>query len=144
MPRSRSASNPHARTRSDHTTETAEDYVEAIASIIDDRGSCRGVDLAKRFAVSHATVNRSVTRLQKQGLISTRPYRPIVLTSKGKKLASISKERHQTVHDFLIAIGVDEATAAVDAEGIEHHVSKKTLDCLKQVTRRLHRSRLSK
>jgi len=31
------------------------------------------------------------------------------------------------VVDFLLAIGVDEATAHQDAEGIEHHVSDATL-----------------
>ena len=35
--------------------------------------------------------------------------------------------RHQTVIEFLVALGVDEETAAYDAEGIEHHVSEATL-----------------
>ena len=39
---------PHRRTRRDHATETAEDYVEAIADIVDEHGSCRVVDLARR------------------------------------------------------------------------------------------------
>ena len=79
-----SGNNPHLRTRSDHANETAEDYVEAIANIIDESESCRCVDLARCFAVSHVTVNRIVTRLEKQGLVSTEPYRPILLTVKVK------------------------------------------------------------
>ena len=132
--------NPHFRTRRDHSTETAEDYVEAIADIIDRSGTCRGVDLAKHFAVSHVTVNRTVTRLQKEGLISTEPYRPILLTPKGKRLALASRQRHEIVHRFLLAIGVDEKTAAIDAEGIEHHVSPKTLTCLRKLTREIQGS----
>jgi DtxR family manganese transport transcriptional regulator len=31
------------------------------------------------------------------------------------------------VLDFLLALGVDERTAQLDAEGIEHHVSPATL-----------------
>ena len=118
---------PHQRTRHDHASETAEDYVEAVADIIDAEGSCRLKDLAQRFAVSHVTANRIVARLVSKELLSTEPYRPIELTSAGRKLARECKDRHRIVHAFLLAIGVDEQTAAIDAEGIEHHVSKKTL-----------------
>ena len=34
------------RTRSDHQKELAEDYVELIADIIDERGIARGTDVA--------------------------------------------------------------------------------------------------
>lgn len=86
---------PHQRTRRDHSTETAEDYVEAVAEIVVARGSCRLVDLADYFAVSHVTANRTVARLQKEGLLSTEPYQPIELTAKGKRLATRCRERHE-------------------------------------------------
>jgi DtxR family manganese transport transcriptional regulator len=121
------SSDPHRRTRRDHSTETAEDYVEAINDIIDQHGSCRVMDLARRFAVSHVTVSRIVARLQDEGLVRTEPYRPIALTTLGKRLAAKSRHRHEIVYRFLLAIGVDEATAAIDAEGIEHHVSPQAL-----------------
>ena len=124
------SSRPHRRTRRDHSTETAEDYVEAIADIVGSSGRCRVVDLARRFGVSHVTVTRIVARLQDAGLTQTEAYRPIELTTKGKRLAKRSRERHETVYRFLIAIGVDEKNAAIDAEGIEHHVSPATLDRL--------------
>ena len=117
----------HRRTRRDHATETAEDYVEAVAEIHLENGTCRVVDLAKYFGVSHVTVTRIVARLQEEGLVETEAYRPIGLTAKGRRLARRSRERHETVYQFLLAIGVDEKTAAIDAEGIEHHVSPSTL-----------------
>ena len=40
--------------------------------------------------------------------------------------------RHEVVYEFLLSIGVDPATAAIDAEGIEHHVSPQTLKKLKE------------
>lgn len=126
----KNAKNPFRRTRNDHATETAEDYVEAIASILDEKEVCRASDLARQFAVSHVTVHRIVQRLQDEGLLVTEPYRPIKLTTKGKRLAKKSRERHEIVLRFLLAIGVDPDTAAVDAEGIEHHVSQQTLDRL--------------
>ncbi len=127
-------SEPHRRTRRDHASETAEDYVEAVAELIAARSACRVTDLAKRFGVSHVTVNRIVARLQGEGLLATAPYQPISLTAKGKRLAAKCKQRHEIVYRFLLSIGIDEATAAIDAEGIEHHVSPKTLRRFEELT----------
>ncbi len=132
--------NPHQRTRKDHATETAEDYVEAIAEILAENGVCRANDLARRFAVSHVTVHRIVTRLQDEELLDTEPYQPIQLTTKGKRMARESRQRHELVYQFLLAIGVDAATAARDTEGIEHHVSPKTLECFKAMVDNLTES----
>jgi DtxR family manganese transport transcriptional regulator len=49
------------------------------------------------------------------------------LTFKGQKIASESKKRHNIVYNFLLNLGLDKNTASADAEGIEHHVSQKTL-----------------
>ncbi len=130
------ASAPYRRTRRDHTTETAEDYVEAIANILAEHGECRVVDLARHFAVSHVTVTRIVARLQEEDLVATERYRPIQLTARGKRLAAASHERHEIVYKFLLAIGVDPASAAIDAEGIEHHVSPKTLQRFAEIAKK--------
>ena len=137
MTRAPSKSEPHQRTRRDHATETAEDYVEAVADILDAHETCRVTDLAKRFAVSHVTVNRIVGRLENEGLLATAPYQPITLTPKGKRLATRCRERHTIVYRFLLAIGIDEVTAAIDAEGIEHHVSSRTLQRLEELAEQL-------
>lgn len=112
--------------------------MEAVAEFIESKNSCRVGDLANFFSVSHVTVSRIVARLVGEGLLETEPYRPITLTAQGKKLAKQSRKRHQLVHEFLLAIGVDEATAAMDTEGIEHHVSPATLTKLKSLTKRLN------
>ncbi len=132
-----SKSGPHQRTRRDHATETAEDYVEAVADILDAHETCRVTDLAKRFAVSHVTVNRIVRRLANEGLLVTAPYQPINLTPKGKRLATRCRQRHAIVYRFLLAIGIDEVTAAIDAEGIEHHVSSRTLQRFEELAEQL-------
>lgn len=120
----------HSRIRSDHATELAEDYVEAVAEIIELQGTCRAVDLKKRFGVSHVTVNRTIGRMVRDGFMTTEPYGPVELTTKGTRLARASAERHKVVLDFLLALGVSESTAATDSEGIEHHVSKETLTAM--------------
>ncbi len=130
----------HRRTRKDHSSETAQDYVEAVAETVAARGVCRVVDLARVFGVSHVTVTRIVSRLKEEGLLISEPYGPIMLTPQGKKLAEQSQARHDLVYRFLLAIGVDTKTAAVDAEGIEHHVSKATLKCFQKIVDQSKRS----
>ena len=117
----------HSHARQARSVEIAEDYVEVIASLIDSDGEARVVDLARRLGVTHVTVIRTIERLQRAGLVTSRPYRSIFLTEPGKKLAERVKRRHELVVQFLIALGVSEETARIDAEGIEHHVSSETL-----------------
>lgn len=124
--------NVHQRTRSDHATEMAEDYVEAIYEVVSENGVCRASDLVQRFKVTHATVNNTVGRLVRDGFVTTLPYQPLELTRKGKSLARKCRDRHELVHDFLLALGVSEATAIADSEGIEHHVSPESLKAMQQ------------
>ncbi len=118
----------HQRTRQDHAQETAEDYVETVAELIEKKAECRIVDLSDRFGVSHVTALRVVKRLQSEGLVKTEPYRPVELTAKGRRLAKVCQERHELVYQFLLKLGVGPKAATVDAEGIEHHLSPDTLD----------------
>ena len=130
LPKERSE--PHARTRADHAQETAEDYVEAVFDVVREKGECRVNDLARHFAVSHVTVSRIVGRLKQEGLMDTAPYRPITLTDEGTQLAKRVKKRHEVVLEFLLSLGVDQKTAEIDSEGIEHHVSDVTLAAMKR------------
>jgi DtxR family manganese transport transcriptional regulator len=47
-------------------------------------------------------------------------------------MAAAARERHRLVRDFLVGLGVDPETAEIDAEGIEHHTSEKTLAALRR------------
>ena len=115
------------RTRQEHAQERAQDYVEAIADLTASTGEARAADLARKFGVTHVTVIRTVQRLQREGLVTTQPYRSIFLTDSGRRLAVKAKARHETVVAFLEALGISSKTARADAEGIEHHVSAETL-----------------
>lgn len=120
------------RVREAHRIETAEDYVELIADLIEANGEARAVDLAQRFGVSQATVNKVIARLVREGLVLTQRYRSIFLTPTGLEMAQRSRERHILVRRFFIAIGVDAETAEADAEGVEHHVSETTLKAMRR------------
>ncbi|HEV2079560.1 MAG TPA: manganese-binding transcriptional regulator MntR [Allosphingosinicella sp.] len=114
-------------TRRARKTEIAEDYVELIADLIDTDGEARAVDIARRLGVSHATVIKTVARLQRDGLVVTKPYRSVFLTDEGRRMAQWSRDRHELVVKFLLALGVSAEAAHADAEGMEHHVSPETL-----------------
>jgi DtxR family manganese transport transcriptional regulator len=120
------------RVRQAHQREVAEDYVELIADLIDVTGEARAVDLAERLGVTNATVNNTLNRLTREGLVTRQRYRSIFLTEAGRSMAEAARERHRLVRDFLLHLGVDAETAEIDAEGIEHHTSEKTLEALRR------------
>ena len=136
LPDAEEQASTFTRVREAHAREMAEDYVELIADLIDSEGEARSVALAERFGVTAATVNNTIKRLERDGLVTAKPYRSIFLTDEGRELAEACRARHQLVRDFLIAIGVDPHTADGDAEGIEHHVSEQTLRAFRQFLER--------
>lgn len=123
------------QTRRARKSEIAEDYVELIAELIEATREARAVDIARRLGVSHATVIKTIGRLQRDGLVVSEPYRAIFLTEEGQRLAAWSRRRHEVVVQFLLAIGVSQETARADAEGLEHHVSEETLAAFENLIR---------
>lgn len=107
--------------------ELAEDYVELIAELILDQGEARPVDIAARLGVKVPTVSKTLDRLSREGLITRAKYRSVFLTDQGRALATECRRRHEIVLRFLVSLGLDPDTAERDAEGIEHHVSERTL-----------------
>ena len=120
--------------REAHRRELIDDYVELISDLINEVGEARQVDMAARLGVSQPTVAKMLKRLASVGLIEQIPWRGIFLTPEGEKLAQESRERHQIVENFLLAIGVSPEIARRDAEGMEHHVSEETLAMFKEFT----------
>lgn len=76
---------------------------------------------------------KAIARLQREGLVTSPPYRSVFLTDKGKELAERARRRHRVVYGFLRAIVVGAETAECDAEGMEHHVSEETLAALERM-----------
>lgn len=114
--------------REAHRNELAEDYVELIAELTATLGEARPVDLAARMGVTAPTVAKALDRLTREGLVERAKYRSVFLTAEGAALAAACRARHEIVVRFLVRLGLDPQTAEQDAEGIEHHVSQRTLD----------------
>ncbi len=81
--------------------------------------------MAARLGVSQPTVAKMLKRRPASVLLN-RSWRGIFLTPEGEASPE-SRERHQIVENFLLAIGVSPEIARRDAEGMEHHVSEETL-----------------
>ena len=124
-----------SKVRNAHKTENTEDYLELISDLLHNNGEARIVDIASALDIAQATANKTVQRLQSQGYIKKEPYRSIFLTLKGQKIASFSKNRHNIVFNFLLNLGLNKEVAAADSEGIEHHISYKTLNKMQKFNR---------
>ncbi|WP_036260523.1 manganese-binding transcriptional regulator MntR [Methylocapsa aurea] len=115
------------KARSAQATAVLEDYVELIDDLLATGGEARPTDIARRLGVSHATAIKSIARLKREGLATSKLYRGVFLTPEGHGLATRVRARHRIVVDLLIAVGVPRNCAELDAEGIEHHVSDVAL-----------------
>ena len=122
-----------AGVRQAHQMESTEDYVELIDDLIRSQGEARLVEVAERLGISQPSASKTLARLQREGFVTSEPYRSIFLTEAGKQLADESRARHDLVYRFLLAIGVSDETARRDSEGVEHHVSQETLDAFKKI-----------
>jgi Mn-dependent DtxR family transcriptional regulator len=72
-------------------------------------------------------------KLDGEGLVKHEKYRGTVLTEEGLRIAGAIVERHQTLTRFLRLFGLDEDTIYRDVEGMEHHVSRPTLEVIRAV-----------
>jgi DtxR family manganese transport transcriptional regulator len=116
-----------ARARAAQSVALLEDYVELIGDLHMELGEARVADIAARMGVAQPTATKAISRLKREGLATSRPYRGVFLTDAGAALADRVRTRHRTVVTFLVAVGVPEDVAEMDAEGIEHHVSDQAL-----------------
>ncbi len=124
----------HQRVRRQHFDELAQDYVEAIHELLSEGRVARVTDLQGVFGVSHVSVIRALKRFESRGLLVRAGDEGIQLTPEGTQMAEEAAVRHELVVRFLRTLGVSEARAQADAEGIEHHLSSETLEAMRRVT----------
>ncbi len=110
-----------------------DDYLEQILHLIEAKGYARAVDISKNLGISQASVTNMLRRLDAEGLVNHEKYRGTILTEEGHRIAHAIIERHQTLTRFLRLFGIDEETIYRDVEGMEHHVSRPTLNVIRAV-----------
>lgn len=114
----------------DRPTQSAEDYLERIHELIEEKGYARVVDIAESLKVREASVTSMVQRLGEQGYLNYARYRGLILTAKGREVACRIQRRHETLARFFSLLEIDAATQRRDIEGIEHHLSPATVELL--------------
>src|SRR3569832_35699 len=103
-------------------SQSAEDYLERIQELIQEKGYARMVDIASSLKVRQASVTSMVQKLGDLGFVNYVKYRGLVLTDKGRSIADKIQRRHETLTRFFSLLGLDAQTQAEDIEGIEHHL----------------------
>jgi len=109
-----------------------DDYLEQILQLIEENedGYARPVDVSRNLGISQASVTNMIQRLKSEELVNHEKYGGITLTNKGLTIANAIVTRHQTLTKFLRLFGLNEETIYKDVEGMEHHVSKDTLNVI--------------
>ena len=106
--------------------ESAEDYLEAILKIKEQKGNVRSIDIASELGFSKPSVSIAMKRLRENGYISMNENNMIMLTDKGRKVATRIYTRERELTLFLENLGVSTETAKKDACKMEHDLSEET------------------
>ena len=111
--------------------KSAEDYLEMILRLNEERGYARSVDIATGLGVSKPSVSVAMKQLREGGYIVMDKDNYITLTDAGMEIAQRIYERHKVLTRMLAMIGVDEKIAEADACKVEHDISVQTFNALK-------------
>ena len=106
--------------------KASEDYLEAMLMMKNKYGYIRSIDVAEHLSVTKPSVSYATKKLRESGFITMDKDGLITLTDTGMMIASGMLERHNTLTDFLINLGVARETAEADACRIEHDISPQT------------------
>src|SRR6266436_8230300 len=91
-------------------SQSAEDYLERIDELIEEKGYARVVDIASSLKVRQASVTSMVQKLGESGFLKYEKYRGLILTKKGRKIARKIHGRNETLSRFLSPSGLDAQT----------------------------------
>jgi len=111
-------------------SQSAEDYLERIDELIEEKGYARVVDIASSLKVKQASVTSMVQKLGEAGYLKYEKYRGLILTDKGREVARRIRNRHETLSRFFSLFDLDPESQRQDIEGIEHHLSPDTVEIL--------------
>jgi Mn-dependent DtxR family transcriptional regulator len=111
-------------------SQSAEDYLERIHELIEEKGYARVVDIASSLKVRQASVTSMVQKLAEAGYLKYEKYRGLIMTEQGREVARRIQNRHETLSRFFSLFGIDAESQRQDIEGIEHHLSADTVAVL--------------
>lgn len=114
--------------------ETIQNYLEAIHILALKKRQVRAIDVANYLGFSRPTVSVALKQLEDEGYIVIE-NNELRLSDKGKDVATTMYERHVYIARLLMKLGVDEKTAYEDSCLIEHDISAKSFEAIKNATK---------
>ena len=107
--------------------ESGEMYLETILMLKNKNQYVRSIDIANTMNYS-----KPIKLLKESQLIIVDQKGYIDFTAEGRKIAENVYNRHTTLTQFLINLGVGEKQAEDDACRLEHIVSEETYQCIQK------------
>ena len=111
--------------------ESGEMYLETIYVLSQKSDKVRAIDVGEYMGFSKPSVSRALGLLREEGLVKNDANGFLKLTKAGEIHAKRIYERHTTLTQLFINLGVDPKIAAEDACRIEHYISDETFDAVK-------------
>jgi DtxR family Mn-dependent transcriptional regulator len=108
--------------------ESAENYLEAILILKQNKGSVRSIDIAHYLNFSKPSVSIAMKNLRNSELITVDSDGFISLTDAGHEIAETIFERHTVLSNMLINLA---DIAAEDACRMEHVISPESFRAIK-------------
>lgn len=117
--------------------ESAENYLETILILQERKGSVRSIDIANELNFSKPSVSVAMKNLRENGYIQVDNGGCITLTDAGFEIADRMYERHRTISEYFMLLGVKPEIAVKDACRIEHIISDESFQAIKSQHDRL-------
>lgn len=114
-----------------HIYESSENYLEAVLMLEEKNGHVRSIDIANELNFSKPSVSIAMKKLRENGYIEMDGNSLITLTADGRAIAERVYERHRTLTNLLLALGVSPENARADACRIEHDLSDESWEKIK-------------
>jgi DtxR family transcriptional regulator, Mn-dependent transcriptional regulator len=110
-------------------TRSVEDYLKAIYHLSRGSQPASTSDIAEQLALSAPSVSGMVRRLSEQGLLEHVPYRGVLLTQAGRRIALRMIRRHRLIEAYLVGfLGYSWDRVHDEAERLEHAVSEVLIE----------------
>ncbi len=112
----------------DNISSSLEDYLEAIAGLIETNGHAHSKELAERLKVKMPSVTNALQGLAARDLIVYQPHQPVVLTPAGAEAANVIRRRHAGLRKFFEeTLALPHADADATACKVEHVIDETVL-----------------
>ncbi len=113
--------------------ESGENYLEAILRLSKTQKEIHAIDIVNILGFSKPSVSIALKKLKENGYITIDENSHIQLTDTGLSIATKIYDRHVTITNLFISLGVDKKIAEIDACKIEHDISNETFEAIKRL-----------